>query len=326
MDSFLFALTSVAPIVAMVAIGYFLKRIGLLSAATGKAINKVVFHLLIPAMLFLNIYEMENVGSLDFTYVLYGLGMTLFVFFVMLPITGLLTKERNRRGVLAQAAFRSNNALVGLPLVLSVCGSGGIPAATLMLTFATPLFNVLAVFALSLFGGGKKRPTVGSMLIGICKNPLIQAVAAGFLVIGLRALFDLWEIPFRLSDITPLSHVLNYLSDAATPLALLSLGAQFEFSAIAGLRREIAVGVLLRNLIVPALGMGIALLAFRFSAAEYAALVALFVTPVAVSSAPMAQEMGGDGDLAGQLVIWTTIFSAFSLFAVIFFLRAIAIF
>lgn len=326
MDSFLFALTSVSPIVGMVAIGYFLKRIGLLSAATGKAMNKVVFHALIPAMMFVNIYEMEGVGGIDFTYVLYGLGMTLVIFFAMLPITGLLTKERNRRGVLMQGAFRSNYALVGLPLVLSVCGPSGIPAATLMLTFATPLYNVLAVFVLSLFGGGKKRPSAGSILIGICKNPLIQAVAAGFLVLGTRALFGTLDISFRLSDITPLFRVLNYLADAATPLALLSLGAQFEFSAIAGLRREITAGVLLRNLIVPVLGMGVALLAFRFAAAEYAALVALFVTPVAVSSAPMAQEMGGDGDLAGQLVIWTTVFSAFSLFAVIFFLRAIAIF
>ena len=326
MDSFLFALTSVSPIVAMVAIGYLLKRIGLLSPATGKAMNKVVFHVLIPAMMFVNIYNMEDVGSLDFTYVLYGLGMTMVIFFVMLPVTGLLTRERNRRGVLSQGAFRSNYSLVGLPLVLSVCGPSGIPAATLMLTFATPLYNILAVFVLSLFGGGKKRPTVGSILLGVCKNPLIQAVAAGFLFIGMRYLFGMWDISFRLSDITPLFRVLNYLSDAATPLALLSLGAQFEFSAISGLRREITAGVLLRNLIVPLLGMGCALLFFEFTAAQYAALVALFVTPVAVSSAPMAQEMGGDGDLAGQLVIWTTIFSALSLFLVIFFLRAIAIF
>lgn len=326
MNSFLFALTSVTPIVAMVAIGYLLKRIGLLTPATGKSLNKLVFHVLIPAMMFVNIYNMEDTNSLDFGYVLYGLGMTLVIFFVMLPVTGLLTKERNRRGVLSQGAFRSNYSLVGLPLVLSVCGEAGIPAATLMLTFATPLYNILAVFVLSYFGGGKNRPSLGKILLGICKNPLIQAVAAGFLVIGVRAIFTSCDIAFRLTDITPLFRVLNYLSDAATPLALLSLGAQFEFSAISGLRREITAGVLLRNLIVPALGMGVALLCFRFTAAQYAALVALFVTPVAVSSAPMAQEMGGDGDLAGQLVIWTTIFSALSLFLVIYLLRVMAIF
>jgi predicted permease len=288
--------------------------------------NKLVFHVLIPAMMFVNIYNMEDVSSLSFTYVLYGLGMTMVIFFAMLPLTACLTRERNRRGVLAQGAFRSNYSLVGLPLVLSVCGESGIPAATLMLTFATPLYNILAVFVLSYFGGGKSRPSIGKILLGICKNPLIQAVAAGFLMIGIRALFTEWDIAFRLTDITPLFRVLNYLSDAATPLALLSLGAQFEFSAISGLSREITAGVLLRNLIVPVLGIGCALLFFRFNAAQYAALVALFVTPVAVSSAPMAQEMGGDGDLAGQLVIWTTVFSALSPFLTIYLLRVIEIF
>ena len=95
------------------------------------------------------------------------------------------------------------------------------------------------------------------------------------------------------------------------------LGAQFEFSAIKELRREIFAGVLLRNVIVPVIGLGAAYLFFypsHFTGAHFAAFVAMFATPVAVSSVPMAQEMDSDAALAGQLVVWTTIAAAFSVF------------
>ena len=114
----------------------------------------------------------------------------------------------------------------------------------------------------------------------------------------------------------------------ATPLALLVLGAQFEFAGIKALRREILVGVFMRNVFVPALGIGVAYLFFasQFNGAHFASFVAMFATPVAVSSVPMAQEMDGDLTLAGQLVVWTTLISGFSVFVVAFLLKAAGIF
>jgi hypothetical protein len=55
----------------------------------------------------------------------------------------------------------------------------------------------------------------------------------------------------------------------------------------------------------------------------YAALIALFGTPLAVSSAIMVHEMGGDEKLAGQLVIWSSIFSIITLFTIIMIFRGI---
>jgi predicted permease len=108
----------------------------------------------------------------------------------------------------------------------------------------------------------------------------------------------------------------------------LERGAQFEFSAIPHLKREIISGIILRSVIVPLLGIGVAYLAFRhnFSGPQFAALVAVFCTPVAVSSVPMAQEMGADAELAGQLVVFTTITSAFTVFIASFLLKAAGIF
>ncbi len=326
MDSFLFAVGAVAPIIITVAIGYFLKRIGILPVTVAGSLNKLVFRLLLPCMLFLNIYGIRDTGELQIDYILYAVGITTLFFLVIIPLSGILTKERTRRGVIAQCAFRSNYALIGIPLVESVYGSAGVASATLLSAVSIPLFNILAVIALSLFGNGGKRPSVKSVLLGIVKNPLILSVGAGLLALLVRAGFVAWGVDFRLTDIAPIYKVLSYFSSAATPLALLALGAQFEFSAIRGLRREIIAGVVARTVAVPLIGLGTALLLFDFNGAQYAALVALFATPVAVSSAPMAQEMGCDGELAGQLVVFTTLVSAFTLFLVIYALRLLGVF
>ena len=106
------------------------------------------------------------------------------------------------------------------------------------------------------------------------------------------------------------------------------LGVQFEFSAISSLKKEITFGVLARTVIVPTLCIGVAYVFFRstFTGAHFAAFVAIFATPLSVSSVPMTQEMGGDSTLAGQIVVWTTMISALTVFTVSFLLRFAGIF
>ena len=197
--------------------------------------------------------------------------------------------------------------------------------ATVLSAFIVPLFNMLAVLGLCIFSPDKK-PSVKRVLVGIVKNPLIQSIAVGFVALGIRAIFARLGISFRLTDIQPVYKTLNNLSSVATPLALLVLGAQFELSAIPELKKYIAFGVAVRNFIVPLLGIGAAYLFGCFEGAHFATFVAVFCTPVAVSSVPMAQEMDADVSLAGQLVIWSTVFSAISIFLASYFLKAIGVF
>ncbi|MBQ8356303.1 MAG: AEC family transporter [Clostridia bacterium] len=328
MDSLLFALKAVTPIILMVAIGYFLKRIGLMSMDFSKAANKLVFRVFLPVTLFLNVYKIENFGGIDFGYIAYALIAIFALFLLAIPVSILVTRERARRGPLVQVTFRSNYALVGLPLAASLFGEEGMLVATLLSAFSIPLYNVLAVISLSVFRDGGDKPNVKKILLGIVKNPLILSIAAGLVALAVRALLVKNGISFRLTQITPLYTVMEYLSDMSTPLALLVLGAQFEFSAIKALRREIIVGTLARTVVAPLLGVGVAYLFFRntFNGAHFAAFVALFATPVAVSSLPMAQEMDNDAALAGQYVVWTTLASALSIFLCAFLLRLAGIF
>ena len=109
-------------------------------------------------------------------------------------------------------------------------------------------------------------------------------------------------------------------------MSLLVLGAQFEFSAIKTLKKEIVFGTAFRVAVVPLMAIGTALLLGCFDGAHFAAFIAVFATPVAVSSVPMSQEMGGDVSLAGQLVVWTTIFSSLSVFVYSFVLSLLNVF
>ncbi len=329
MNSFLFAVNAVAPLVLTMAVGYLLKRTGLLSPAVAAALNKLVFRLFLPCMLFLNVCNMNSGTGLSLHYVLYCLLVLLAVFLVSIPLVTLVTRRPDRRGVLLQGAFRSNYALIGIPLAQSLFGNEGELVATLLSAVLIPAFNVLAVISLSLFGGDSgRRPSLRHILGGIVKNPLIQAIAAGLAVWGLSRCLAAHGLSFSVSAVAPFRTVLTYLSQLATPLALLVLGAQFEFSAVKNLRREILFGTLMRTVAVPLFGVGLAYVAFsaRFTGAHFAAFTAAFATPVAVSSVPMAQEMGGDTALAGQLVVWTTLLSSLSVFGMAFFLKAVGVF
>ena len=325
MTGLLFAINATLPIVIMVAVGYVLKKLGWLDGGVAKVLNRLVFHLFLPAMLFLNIYKIESLAKIDFSFVWYAVIATVALFAVALVAVIFFTKENAKRGALLQASFRANYALVGIPLATSLFGEAGGIAATVLSAFLIPVFNILAVAALTVFSSDKKVD-VKSIPIGIVKNPLIQSIALGFVMLGIRALFVRWGIDFRLSDIGPIYKTVSSLSTVATPIALLVLGAQFEMSAIPHLKKYIIFGVAARNLIAPLAGLTVAYLIGSFEGAHFATFVAVFCTPVAVSSVPMAQEMRADVSLAGQLVVWSTLFSAISIFVASYVLKALGVF
>ena len=328
MDSFLFSVNAVLPIVLQVLVGYVIKRLGLISADGAKILNKIVFRLFLPVMLFLNVYDIERIVGFDFSYILYCAVLTVLVFLIMIPVVMKATPLNERRGALLQASFRSNFALIGLPLAQSLFGEAGMGVAAMMSIVTIPLYNVLAVISLTVFNRDGERPSVKKILLGIWRNPLIRAILLGIVCLLIREIFLPLDISFRLSDLTPLMKAARSLSNVATPLALVALGAGFEFSAIKELRKEIIIGVSIKNIVVPVVGLSVAVLAFGhlFTGAHFASFVAAFATPAAVSTVPMAQEMKADASLAGQLVVFTTVVSAFTVFIAAFVLKAIGIF
>ena len=69
MDSLIFALNAVMPIVVMVGIGYAIKKAGFMNDTVTRAVNKLVFRFFLPAMLFLNIYEISDLTDIQLGYI-----------------------------------------------------------------------------------------------------------------------------------------------------------------------------------------------------------------------------------------------------------------
>lgn len=328
-DAFIFAANAVLPIVILIAFGYVLKRIGLLTKPFMDIGNKLTFRVLLPAMLFYNVYQIESFSEISPVFVLYGIGMVIVIFLLAVVITCAFTKDNAKRGSLIQAMFRSNYAIIGIPLATSLFGEKGAAAAGVMSAFCVPAFNVLSVITLSIFNGNseKSKINVSKILLGIIKNPLIIATLAGLAVIGIRELFVVWGVGFRISDITFLYKSLENVKSICTPFALIVLGGRFEFSAVSRLWREIVFGTVIRTVAVPVISLSVAYFFVPgLSGEHFATYVGVFATPVAVASAIMAQEMGADGELAGQMVVWMSLVSTVTIFVYVAILRAVGVF
>lgn len=324
---FITAINAIAPIVLLIFLGYFLKRKGFLTDEFVKIGSRVVFSLCLPAMLFVNVYEITGMGAISWDILIYCLAIILIIFTAGLGISVAATKDPRRRGVIWQCSFRSNFAIIGLPLAAALGGDEATAVAAVVVTAAIPAFNILSVISMSVFvsQSGAGKASVKRILKDIISNPLTQAVIAGLVCLVVRWLQDLWfgEVVFALNNQTKfLYKVLENLGTICSPFALLILGAQCEFSAVKGMFKEIAAGVFARLVLAPVLCIGGALLLDSLGIIscgpnEFPALVAVFGSPAAVSGAIMAMEMKNDEQLATQLVMWTSIGSIATIFILV---------
>lgn len=351
LDVFVTSLNAVVPIVLLILLGYLLRRFNFLNDNFVSMGNKFVFKVCLPCMLFINIYDSMDSFDIDWTVVIYAVIIICVIFWLGLLTAILTTKDNRRKGVILQCTFRSNFAIIGLVLVERLGGDTAI--AGIVSAFSIPVFNILAVVALSVFAtdetdrklaegsleanaaGAEVHPahknhSAGKILLNIAKNPLIIGVVVGLVFVGIRELERAvcgGEVPFRFDNqLRFLYEAVADLKSIASPLALVVLGGQFKFSAVKGMTKEIIVATVWRIVIAPVIGIGIAVLLnnytdwFNISTAVYPTLIALFGTPVAVSSAIMAGQMNNDEQLATQLVVWTSICSVVTIFFTVFLL------
>lgn len=327
-EIFMYTVNAVLPILLLVALGYGLKKVKIVPDHFYKQLNKVTFHVFLPVLLFHNIYKIESLQDINAQGLLWCLcGIVLLVAAGLLILP--FIPQRNQRGVLIQCSFRSNYAIVGIPLAAALGGEKAVAFASVVSAFSIPIYNALAVIFLTIYSDDKKSVHFRSLLTDILKNPLIQGVAAGVAVLLFRAVVP--SGAFWLKNTLPfVTDTLGDIAVIGSPLALIVLGAQFDFQAVRRLWKQITLGVTMRLIVSPMIGiLGAvacnALGIFHLTSTEYPAFIALFATPVAVSSAVMASEIGGDDRLAGQLVVWTSLFSMVSLFVIIFTLRSTGI-
>ena len=171
-----FTLNAVMPIVLVIAVGYFLKSIRLFDEKFFPLLNKLCFRCCLPCLLFFNVYNVENISEIS----RYGKICAFAVISILIFFTAAVfiikhtVSDDRQKGVMIQASYRSNYAIIGLSLAMSISNgdSGPVVAASILSSVSIPLFNVLAIIALSLFvSEDGKKVSVLSIIKKNCDEP-----------------------------------------------------------------------------------------------------------------------------------------------------------
>ena len=303
---------AVLPMCLVMALGYGTRRLGWIRREEISAINKIAFRIFLPCLLYYNVYCSDLSGSFDPLLMAYAVGGVLLTFGLSLGYTLLTEKLPERRGVMIQGMFRSNYVIMGIPVATALLGADQLGTVSILIAVVVPLFNMLSVVVLEVFRGQKPKPL--HILGQIAKNPLVIGSVLGILTLAAG---------IRLPHI--LEQTIQNISAIASPLQLFLLGAFFQFSGLKTYRRELVTVSAAKLIVAPGLFLGLgALLGFRGVA--FVSLIGVFASPTAVNSFTMVQQMGGDAELAGDIVVTTSAVSILTMFLWIFLFKSLGVF
>lgn len=309
MENLFFSIEATLPIFIMMMLGVFLKKIKVIDEEFAKKLNKFVFAVPLPVLVF------RDLQSQDFTTIWNG-KFVLFCFIataLSIAIAFLLSaplKRSKTRGEFIQVAYRSSAALIGIAFIQNLYGNASI--AALMIVGSVPLYNVMAVIVLSVFGS--ERNKVDARLIrdtffGILKNPIIIGVAVGILYSALKL-----PMPKILYS------TLSSIGAMATPLGLIAMGASFELRAAVKAIRPAAAAAFMKLIGFAMIFLPIAVF-FGFRGEELATILVMLGSATTVACYVMAKNYGHEGSLTSNTVMLTTLFSSFTLTGWLFLLK-----
>lgn len=311
-SNFIVALGAVVPMFFLMAIGAFVKFSKLLTDEELNHMNRMVFRVFFCCMMFHSIYTTDLAATFRPKLMIFGACCVFLVFVFLMIFIPKIEPDNRRRGVMVQAIFRSNFVIMGVPIVANIFGDANIAVSTMMIAVIIPMYNILAVFALETFRGG--RIAILPVVIGVLKNPMILGAIAGAVCLNLNV-----HIP------APVLKPIGQIAAATTPVALIILGASFKIGSVQAHVKQLINCVLGRLIVVPAVVFTAAII-LGFRGVDFVTLIAIFGTPCAIVSFAMAQQMGGDADLAGNCVVFTSALSCFTIFCWILFFKTLGIF
>ncbi|MDO4565469.1 MAG: AEC family transporter [Clostridia bacterium] len=307
MDAFKVSFEVVAPLLILMAVGVLVRAVKLLSAETFSKMNRLIFFIGIPALVFQSIVT----SSLSFDgfwgFSLWIIIAFALVFALLLLVVPRFEKDNRRRGVLVQGMVRSNDAVFGLAVAAAFPGENSLAVMAFAAALSVPVLNAIGVISMEVFRGERVKPL--RLMLDILKNPIIIAVILGFIV-------KLSGLTLPKIIMVPVGHLANM----CTPLAFIILGGILTRQSFMDNRKTLSVVCIFKLVVLPLLAVGAALL-FGYRGDMLLAILILFGAPTAMSSFPLAAAMGGDEALAGEQVAVTTALSLFSMFLFLFFMQ-----
>jgi len=295
--------------------GVVLRRYRFLDEGFIDAANSLVYYILLPALLFHEIGGTDFRQSFSGPLVVGGYAATLATFLLAFLLSRVLGLGPSETGAFVQGSFRANLAYVGLPIVFNAVGPAGLRKAGILLGLIVPLLNGLSIVALIVpHGAGKGEgiaTTASRIARQIATNPIILACLAGIA----------WSV-LQLPLPGMIDRTLRLLNPATLPLALLCLGGSFSFERARKGFALSALAVFLKGVVLT--GIGIALYRWMGVSGEDMRIGTIMLgCPTAVVTYVMASHLRGDTDLAGTIVIVSTVTSAITITGWLFALRAL---
>ena len=313
MDNLIFSLNATVPVFMMMILGMLFKKLGWISDTFASQMNKFVFLVPLPVLLF------EDLATTDFTQVWDG-RFVVFCFVVTLmsitiaALISFLLKERTIQGEFIQASYRSSAALLGIALMQNIYGSAAM--APLMIIGSVPLYNIMAVIVLSFFQPDRKKLDLAlfmKTLQGIVTNPIIIGI-----VMGLS--WSLLKLPMP----TILHKTVSSIGSIATPLGLMAMGASFQIGKTMKKIKPIILATFMKLIGFCILFLPIAI-GLGFQTEKLVAILVMLGSATTVSSFVMAKNMNHEGTLTSGVVMLTTLLSGFTLTLWIFILRSFGV-
>lgn len=313
MENFIYSINATLPIFLVMVIGYALKQKGMFSDDFVTCANKFNFKVTLPMMLFRDISGVDIRAVFDIRYVLFCAIVSTICFWAIWGGVKLLVKDKSIRGAFVQASFRGSAAVMGLVFIQNIYGSSAM--GPLMIISAVPLYNIFSVIVLTFESneaeGLDKGEKIKKACINICKNPIILAILAGFIV----ALIGI-DFP------SVVDKTVNLMAQLASPLALIIIGAGFEGRKALAKMKPTMVASLIKLVLQPLIFLPVAAY-MGFTGEKMIGILVMLAAPTTPSCYIMAKSMKNDEVLTASVVVTTTLLAAFTLTGWIFILKSL---
>ena len=307
MENFIIAVNCVLPVFITLCTGALIRRLYQVSESVFQELSVMCFRVLIPVMLFDNIYSANLSQSFDLKLMIFLFVGELLWFALGCGVAFRVEQDPGTRGAYMQSFFRSNIGIIGVAMAKTMMDSAGVATVTMAIALLAPLFNVLAVIALEMGRGGSV--SVPALVRGVVKNNIVRACV---LAIILRL------VGVRLPEVVCGS--LSNLGDAGSVLTMLALGASLRVPKTGQSQKKLLFAVLVRLVISPAVALSAAvLLGFRGNAIGTVLLTT--ATPLASTAYSMSVAYRSNHELTGQIVAVTSFFCCLTLMIWILLLR-----
>lgn len=288
---------SIAPIFAVIALGWLTVRIGLIKETTGNGVADFVFVIAMPLMLFRTMATVELPASPPWAFWLsYYLGMAAVWTIVTTIARTRFGRNAQESGIIGFAVGQSNIVLLGIPLVLRVFGDEGRVPLFLLVAINLPLTMSIATFLVETAEAGESR--LLSIIRKLCINPILIGIAAGMV-------YRQFGIP--LPEIAATS--LKFIADAAAPCALFATGtALSRYSLKGGDTQLLSIVVALKLLVFPLFVFLLTTKVFGLPPIWAAVATVLAGTPSGVNAYLLAERYKlGMGVTSGAVAVSTVL-------------------